>query len=736
MSGYLSELGSAAQAELRMPPAASMRRRASDRLGQTGADTSAYYQDGHPVGDRRKGGVSGASLKRRASDRLHDMPRSEPGIEHDYLSHPAGDRRMGPERRLNLIAQHAPLAVEALPSWSSYVGRLSEQVKQAAKPQSWQRVFVEQRKPKSWRRLFFERRKTGMPPNEAGHDRVAGDMPVAAHPIGERRVHDRPRREPAAGGDASKTPLPYSLRVADLVEKRLYSRVGLRIWSYYFLAKLGLFWKELIDFHSPANLAFAVFILIPAPSLRKAKGIVTVVLALSLLYYDSWLPPIGRLFSQASLLSNFSFAYFIELLGRFISWPVIGLLLAFLTVCLILSRWVRIDAVAIVSMAALGVFQILPMGHAAQKPMPDMDRIMHEFFAGEAQRSVSFVTPQADAVPFDVIFIHVCSLSWDDVLAVGLDQHPLWQRFDMLLTRFNSAASYSGPAAIHLMRAKCGQQEHGRMYLPTEDKCYLMNGLQLAGFDENVALNHDGKFDDFLGQLKQHGRLEAPPMPLDGLEAVQYAFDKSPVYDDLSVLDRWLEQRQKSPAGRVALYYNTVSMHDGNHFPGVDSAPNTLSTYKMRLSKFLDELNTFLQKLDQSGRRAVVVMVPEHGGALRGDKMQIAGLREIPTPAITIVPVGIKVVGGNVKREGDALTIDKPTSYLAISHIVERMLEQSPFTDHRFVPSDYVENLPETPFVAQNEKTTVIEYDDQYYLGRGAGKWERYSEFNKPEANR
>ena len=44
-------------------------------------------------------------------------------------------------------------------------------------------------------------------------------------------------------------------------------------------------------------------------------------------------------------------------------------------------------------------------------------------------------------------------------------------------------------------------------------------------------------------------------------------------------------------------------------------------------------------ELEASGRRAVVVLVPEHGAALRGDSAQIAGLREIPTPAITLVPV-------------------------------------------------------------------------------------------------
>ncbi|MDP1939733.1 MAG: cellulose biosynthesis protein BcsG, partial [Gallionella sp.] len=336
----------------------------------------------------------------------------------------------------------------------------------------------------------------------------------------------------------------------------------------------------------------------------------------------------------------------------------------------------------------------------------------------------------------DVIFIHVCSLSWDDVRAVGLEQHPLWQRFDILLKNFNSAASYSGPAAIRLLRATCGQQEHGKMYAPVPEKCYLMNSLLRSGFEPELALNHDGKFDDFLGQVQSTGRLTVPPMPLDGLRVTQRAFDDAPVYDDLDVLNRWLETRKKSASSRVALYYNTVSMHDGNHLPGTHSTPNSLDTYKVRLSDFLDRTEQFMKSLDESGRRAVVVMIPEHGGAVRGDKKQIAGLREIPTPNITLIPVGIKVIGGNVQRAGATLLIEQPVSYLAMSYIVERMLKKSPFNDNKFSPSDYVEGLPMTPFVSQNEQMTVAEHDNSYYLGRGTGQWEKYTEFNTAEAKR
>ncbi len=621
----------------------------------------------------------GSQVKKAASTPI--WPPEKPGAQH--FRPRRGDRRRSVEQRIAEagVANPAP----DTPQLTDYLAKLGGQVTQAATPKQW--LFADAASPEP----AVEIRR----------------------PIGDRRVRDRPRR-------------------AEPVEIPLSKRITLGNWSYYFLAKLGLFWAGLIAFHPLENLVFAALILIPASYLRRVKHVVTTVLALALLYYDSWLPPVRRLISQAKLLSDFSPGYLLELLTRFVSLTVLVALFASWLLCWIMARWVRIDAVAVLGMLGLGVFHMLPAGVGAEGAMPDMDHVLQDFFAKEASRAVLFVAPQADAVPFDVIFIHVCSLAWDDVVTVGLDHHPLWQRFDMLLTRFNSATSYSGPAAIHLMRAKCGQTEHGNMYLPVADKCYLMKSLQLSGFEENVALNHDGKFDDFIGQLKKHGRLETAPLPLGGLEPAQYAFDKSPVYDDLSVLNRWLDERQKSASSRVALYYNTVSMHDGNHFPGVDSEPNTTDTYKARLSKFLDELDAFMQKLDQSGRRAVVVMVPEHGAALRGDKRQIAGLREIPTPAITIVPVGIRLVGGNLRHESTR-QIDQPTSYLAISQIIERMLEQSPFATDRAAMADYADDLPLTPFVAQNEANTVVEYENRFYLGRGVGKWERYSEFNKTD---
>lgn len=519
--------------------------------------------------------------------------------------------------------------------------------------------------------------------------------------------------------------------------------VSLGSWSFYFLAKLLLFWQGLIGFHPLENLAFAAFILFPAKTGpgRAAKNAASMLLAAALLYYDSWLPPIGRVLSQASLLSGFSLGYLVELAGRFVSLSAIAMLVVAWVVYWLVSRRIRVGVIIISGMAAMAIFQN-PATHFAAQPaltdkqvagnaatdtMPDMDKVLQAFYSQEAARSILFPAPRPDDVPFDVIFIHVCSLSWDDLRTAGLDTHPLWRRFDFLMTNFNSASSYSGPAAIRILRSTCGQPSHADLYAPASEQCYLMDNLKRSGFEPSLALNHDGHFDDFLRAVQTQGRLNVSPLPLDGIAIAQRAFDNSPIYADFPVLARWLENRQKSGVLRMALFYNTISLHDGNHLDETHPKLNSMETYRIRLAKLLDDLEKFMQGIEKSGRRAVVAMIPEHGGAIRSDKMQIAGLREIPSPAITLVPVGIKVIGGNFQREGNTLSIGEPTSYLAVSHIIARLLAAPPFTKNSFAPSDYAAGLPVTPFVSQNDSVVMTSHNRRYYLRMDTAGWTEYA---------
>ncbi len=87
-----------------------------------------------------------------------------------------------------------------------------------------------------------------------------------------------------------------------------------------------------------------------------------------------------------------------------------------------------------------------------------------------------------------------------------------------------------------------------------------------------------------------------------------------------AVLNRWLDVTEKDKNSRSAMFLNTLPLHDGNHYPGVSKTAD----YKARAQKFFDELDAFFTELEKSGRKVMVVVVPEHGGALKGDRMQVS----------------------------------------------------------------------------------------------------------------
>ena len=514
-------------------------------------------------------------------------------------------------------------------------------------------------------------------------------------------------------------------------------------WNVYFIGKLFLYWKGTIGFHPILNLTFLVFLAWPIEHRagRLLRTSLSIPMAIALLYHDSWLPKLSRVLSQASLLKSFDSAYLLELISRFINLQIVAILALLLLVYWMLSRWIRVGLLVSGAILASLLTQITPSSVASSDTSsktaathdgaPDheaasVDDMLTNFFAEEKKRRVAFPQPSGDH-PFDLIIIHICSLSWDDLASVGLDTHPVWKKLDMTLTRFNSAASYSGPAAVRLLRAPCGQETHTELYSAAPQGCYLMENLRQAGFATNVAFNHDGHFEDFLSLVeKQH--VDQAPMSLDQMPVAQHAFDDSPIFDDYAVLSHWLAQRNRQSNPRTALYYNTISLHDGNKIVGHPNSENTHQTYRFRVARLLDELDHFMTDLDSSNHRAVVIIVPEHGAAFRGDKMQIAGLREIPSPAVTLVPVGVRIVGAHVPRLDGNVSQNASTSFLALSQVIANVIKTSPFeTPAGYRPADYVKDLPTTPFVAQQGDQTVVRYKGAYYLQQDKnGPWSPY----------
>lgn len=516
------------------------------------------------------------------------------------------------------------------------------------------------------------------------------------------------------------------------------------LWSLYFLAKVGLYWGQVIGLHWAENLAFAAALAWPLQSRRwrMVRHVVAWPLALALLYQEAPLPPWTRLLGQLGALSGFSLDYGLELAGRFIAVPAVLALAGLLVAYALLQHRLRFATLAVVGLltaALLPAPGFWARGDAIARTLNEtdaqrsdggaplstvqLDARLAGFYATERNR---VVPPTAEAAPgFDIVVLSVCSLSWDDLDTVRMRDAPLMSRFDIVFNRFNSAATYSGPAVLRLLRARCGQAQQSELYQPAPDACRLFAGLEQAGYEPAMLMNHSGRFDDFAAQMKTLGGWRSEPRFDPDLPSVMQAFDGSPIQSDYEVLSRWWQPRSSSRAP-LALLYNTITLHDGNRMPG-RSSQRSADTYQPRLQQLFSDLDRFIELIAASGRPTLLVMVPEHGGAVHGDGVQVSGLREIPTLAVTSVPAAVKLIGfKGLAEAARPIVVTKASSYLALGALIEALAPLRQDLAGREQLEAIVADLPATDWVAENDRTVLLRQGDNRYLRSPQGEWTRF----------
>jgi cellulose synthase operon protein YhjU len=522
---------------------------------------------------------------------------------------------------------------------------------------------------------------------------------------------------------------------------------GLGLWNLYFIIKLALLWGGYLNLQLLPNLVFAAVLLVPLANryLALIRTLIAIPVGVALFYQDTWLPPFSRLLDQPGVL-NFTSDYLIELLGRFIDWNVCGGLLLVVVSYFFVRQWLRLTTLTLGAFAWLGGAGLLAMHAPVQQSVspvaatdaaqrvgngepdsPTLDAYLQKFYSTEAGRRVEFVPSDSAAQPFDLLLINICSMAWDDLDSIGMRDNPLLQQMDMVFDNFNSATSYSGPAAIRLLRASCGQQPHSKLYGVAPEQCLLMDDLRKLGFNNEVMLNHTGQFEGFIDEVRAQGALPGPEVSTADLQRALVGFDGSPIWRDRDVLNKWWQHREAQSESRVALFYNTTTLHDGNRALTIDGGTKS-ADYKPRAQALIDDLSNFLKALEKSGRRVAVVIVPEHGAALHGDRMQIAGMREIPSAAITHVPVGIKLIGMGKSSRLEPIRVTAPSSYLALSEIISRLYAAPPQGDGQGPDwQALLANLPQTPVVSENAGTVVLDYAGKPYVRiKEKGAWLPY----------
>jgi hypothetical protein len=493
-------------------------------------------------------------------------------------------------------------------------------------------------------------------------------------------------------------------------------------WGFYFLAKFYLYLRGTLRLDFIFNFFFLLFLLLPTPGRLKnskrfsaARFGVSVALGALLLWHDSWLPPFSETLRFVEREGIPSKEYLYRFLSGFFD-PYVSFALVLLAgVSIAVRNRIRFTPVIFV---LLLVVPLREAGRGEGESKGYLDR----FYKTEATRRVHF--PKEVKEDFDIVILHVCSLSWDDLQAAGLSDDRFFTLFDYLFDRFNSVTSYSGPSYVRLLRSGCGQQSHDALYGEVPEDCYLFDHLRGAGYTTYSAVNWPSSaYSIYSNELRVLGHLDTPIFPT-GLPIQAYNYDGSQIFDDYAVLENWWNLREESGSPRAAIYYNTTSLHDGAH--RIDDPEwwkkDRTQQYREFVQKLFGDFSRFFDRVASSGRNAVILFVPEHGMALRGSVLQVAGLREIPLPSITRVPVGVKLIGkGAPLGEFRQRIIAAPSSYLSLSHLLAFFMEHRTFVSDEFDPEAPLAGLPTTDFVSANQTFQIIERDGEYFL-KGKGR--------------
>ena len=523
---------------------------------------------------------------------------------------------------------------------------------------------------------------------------------------------------------------------------------GLGVWNVYFIIAFALAAFGYIELNLLGNALLMAWLLLPVGPkwLRILRGTLGVAAAAVLLYSESWLPGVDSILANKGGIAGFSLLYMAEFALDFINVKMVGWgLLVFLGYFLV-RRYVRVTFFTIVyflgAVTMPWVQSILPerapvvtadaggqtneaaapakTGKADAKAVGEW---YDAFLAYEHDRRARFPNGLSEKdTPFDILLLSICSVSNDDLAVSQLDQHPLFKEFNIRFDSFNAATAYSGPALLRLLNGACGQPSHSELYGERRPECEIMTRLGTLGYSQRLLMDHSGEYDNFLQSMRDKAGVTAT---LDNAKyPTRYmGFDDEEIADSLAVLRHWQRTQVKSKAGRTATLINFIALHDGNRLPGRGRA----EPFKPRAQEMFDNIRTFLRELERSGRKTMVVIVPEHGAAVRGDKIQVPRLRDIPTMRISRVPVMVKFVGLK-GMPNEPIHVTGNTSYLALTTLIGKTLETDYFSkDGGTVPLEQlVHDLPQTNPVSENGIVQTLEYQGREYFRQNGGEWKPY----------
>ena len=308
-----------------------------------------------------------------------------------------------------------------------------------------------------------------------------------------------------------------------------------------------------------------VFVLFPIGNryLRWLRTLIAVVCAAALVYSESWLPGLDSIRGNFHNLAAMESGYLLESALNFLNFEMIGAGIALIIIYYAIRDYIRVTTFTVgylfillcaplwqpfVAQLRAPATEVVASAESAKKPAEEekksdlipqtaeptsknLDEWLKRFHDTEKDRRAEWPDKLAkDSTPFDILLLTICSLSNDDLRAVGLENHEVLKQFNIRFENFNSATSYSGPAALRLLKSVCGQPSHEDLYEGRNPDCEIMNRLARLGYNQHVFMDHSGKYDNFYQSLRHLAGLS--PQLAEMKYPKRYdSFDEEPIGD-------------------------------------------------------------------------------------------------------------------------------------------------------------------------------------------------------------
>lgn len=479
-------------------------------------------------------------------------------------------------------------------------------------------------------------------------------------------------------------------------------------WNAFYLFKIGLCFWGFIGFSYVLNPLAFIFcgLHFRKKWLENFRSLIVCFLSFALLYHDSFLPSMEQLWTQRANVAQFSLSYVVEFLTDFINPAMLVAIPICFIAIFVISKAIR--GCALVFLGFITLFFIEGSSIAQlTKPQDDVivgerflkERVLDEegmltqrgsftrgnlsayekqFYDNEALRQVTF--SKAKSLPFSIILLSVDGMSNNDLARLNVKSHAVLKRFDIRFNNFNTVSVSEPELSLRLLSAVCGQRHSDSLINDHKlnAKCSLPKALANIGLGSYLLFDEDKQYESVLAY--------ADDFALDAKALQKVVSDSSTRMQ----FDNALKLLRQNNAKFLYMRFSKSVAFDNK---------------AIAMSDFLSNLNVFLDRLDASGIRSLIVLLPGIGGNSSDIKLQLG--HEIPSDIRCLGSVYLRF--SSMPHESESYEVVPNVSYLALTEFISRALASDPYAESTVHSIQALtDELPRTAVLGEDQGTRFM----------------------------